>query len=260
MEELFVNFISGGEKIAGMLHIPEKTPAPAIIFCHGFTGHRIESHRLFIYAAREFCRKGFVVLRFDFRGSGESEGTFDSMTVSREVEDLENALDWIQDRTDVLKEQIGVVGLSLGGAVSLLTAAKDKRFKAVCTWSSPADLRLFKENAKNIFRETNFDKLIKEDYIDLLAGDRIGRGFLLDAMKKDVLKAVARISPRPLLIVHGTRDQSVPFSHAEKLFNAAGEPKETFFVDGADHTYNKWEWQWKVIDYTVGFFERNLKA
>jgi len=259
MEELFVNFLSKGEKIAGMLHVPEKKPAPAIIFCHGFTGHRIETHRLFIYAAREFCRKGFAVLRFDFRGSGESEGLFDSMTVSREVEDLENVLDWIHDRTDILKEQIGVVGLSLGGVVTLLTAAKDERIKVVCTWSSPADLSLFKDNAKDIFREADFDKLMSKDYIDLLSGDRIGRGFLLDALEKNVLEAVAKISHRPLLIVHGTRDQKVPFSHAQKLFNAAGEPKETFYVDGADHTYDRWDWQWQVIDYTVGFFERNLK-
>ena len=259
MEELFVNFLSKGEKIAGMLHVPKKTPASLIIFCHGFTGHRIETHRLFIYAAREFCMKGYAVLRFDFRGSGESEGTFDSMTVSREVEDLENALDWIHDRNDILKEQIGVVGLSLGGAVTLLTAAKDERIKVVCTWSSPADLRLFKDNAKDIFREADFDKLMSKDYIDLLSGDRVGRGFLIDAMEKNILEAVAKISHRPLLIVHGTRDQKVPFSHAQKLFNAAGEPKETFYVDGADHTYDRWDWQWQVIDYTVGFFERNLK-
>jgi fermentation-respiration switch protein FrsA (DUF1100 family) len=181
------------------------------------------------------------------------------MTVSREVEDLENVLDWIHDRNDILKEQIGVVGLSLGGAVTLLTAAKDKRIKVVCTWSSPADLRLFKDNAKDIFREADFDKLMSKDYIDLLSGDRVGRVFLIDALEKNVLEAVAKISPRPLLIVHGTKDQKVPFSHAKKLFNAAGEPKEKFYVDGADHTYDRWDWQWQVINYTVGFFERNLK-
>jgi len=260
MEELFVDFMSGGEKIAGMLHVPEKTPAPAIILCHGFTGQRIESHRLFVYAAREFCRKGFVALRFDFRGSGESEGLFESMTVSREVEDLENALDWIIGRNDVLKDLVGVVGLSLGGVVSLLTAARDKRIKVVCTWSSPADLRALESSAKEVFGEANFNKLIMKDFIDLPSGDRIGKNFLLDMLEKDVLEAVAKLSPRPLLIVHGTKDPMVPFSHSEKLFDAAKEPKEKFVVEGADHTFNRWEWQWLVIDNTVGFFERRFKS
>jgi dipeptidyl aminopeptidase/acylaminoacyl peptidase len=181
------------------------------------------------------------------------------MTVPREVEDLGKALDWIRERTDVLREQIGVVGLSLGGAVTLLTAAKDKRIKVVCTWSSPADLKLFKDNATNTFRETDFEKLMKEDYIDLLVGDRVGRKFLQDALKENIIGAVRMISPRPFLIVHGTSDQTVPFSHAGRLFKAAGEPKETLFVEGADHTFNRWDWQRRVIDYTVSFFERNLK-
>ncbi|MGQ9782272.1 MAG: alpha/beta hydrolase [Nitrososphaeria archaeon] len=260
MKELFVSFMSGGERVAGMLHVPEKTPAPAIIFCHGFTGHRIESHRLFVIAAREFCKRGFVVLRFDFRGSGESEGSFDSMTISREVEDLENALDWVHGRREVLAEGVGVVGLSLGGVVSLLTAAKDKRIKVVCTWSSPADLKTLEDNIKGVFGEMSLKKLLMKDFIDLPSGDRIGRGFLLDALGKNVLEAVARISPRPILIVHGTRDPIVPFSHSERLFGAAGEPKEKFDVEGADHTFNKWDWEWLVFNRTIDFFKKYLKS
>jgi len=260
MEEQFVNFMSGGERVAGMLHVPEKTPAPAIILCHGFTGHRIETHRLFVYTAREFCRRGFVVLRFDFRGSGESEGHFESMTVSREVEDLERALDWILNREEVLKDKVGVVGLSLGGVVSLLTAARDKRIRVVCTWSSPADLKTLENGIKEVFGEASLEKVMMKEYIDLPSGDRIRRSFLLDAFDKNVLEAAANISPRPLLIVHGTRDQTVPFSHSEKLFDVAKEPKKKLVVEGADHTFNRWEWQWLVINKTAEFFEEYLKS
>jgi len=256
MEEVFVNFLSKGERVAGMLHLPEKTPAPAVIFCHGFTGNRIEAHRLFVHAAREFCKKGFTSLRFDFRGCGESEGSYHSITISDEVEDLKNALNFLYGRDEVLKDGIGVIGLSLGGVISILTSVEDQRIKAVCTWSSPADLKELESNIKNIFGEIKLNKLILKSHIDLPSGDRIGRKFLLDALKHDVLKNVAKISPRPIFIVHGTNDQLVPLSHAEKLFNASREPREKYFVEGADHTFNRWDWQWQVIEHSIEFFKK----
>lgn len=131
MREKFVSFMNEGEKLAGVLHIPNSIPASTVVFCHGFTGNRIESHRLFVHAARELCRKGFVVLRFDFRGSGESEGSFESKTVSGEMSDLKKALDWLQQREEVRRDKIGALGLSLGGAVVLLVAAEDERIKAI---------------------------------------------------------------------------------------------------------------------------------
>ena len=140
MEEKPVFFVNEGERLVGMLHVPDETPAPIVIFCHGFTGHRIEAHRLFVHAARAFCRHGFLALRFDFRGSGESEGLFQSMTVSREVSDLKAAITWVENLDEVEKGRVGVVGLSLGGVVAILTASQDDRIRAVAAWSAPADL------------------------------------------------------------------------------------------------------------------------
>jgi len=260
MKEEFVAFPNKDEKIAGMLHIPEGTPAPAAIFCHGFTGNRVESHRLFVHAARELCNRGFVTLRFDFRGSGESEGLFESMTISEEMSDLVTALRWLHDRKEILKDRIGIVGLSLGGVVAILTAADDERIKAVCAWSTPAELGGLENTARSIFGESRIEVLMERRYFDLPSGDRIGRGFLMDALTHDISRSVARISPRPFLIVHGTNDQTIPVSHAEKLFDSAKEPKEKFLVEDADHTFNRWDWQWKVINRTAEWFEEKLKA
>jgi fermentation-respiration switch protein FrsA (DUF1100 family) len=261
MKEEFVFFLNKNEKIVGMLHIPEKTPAPAIIFCHGFTGNRIESHRLFVHAAREMCKKGFVILRFDFRGSGESDGLFENVTISEEISDLKAAIDWLYNREEILKDKIGVIGLSLGGVIAILTASQDERIKAICTWSTPADLKdpEFQNTAKSIFGEVKIEKIILKEYIDLPSGDRIKRKFLIDAFKHDILKSVEKISPRPILIIHGTKDPLVPISHAEKLFEKAKDPKKKILIENADHTFNKWDWQWQVINYTIEWFEKNLK-
>ncbi len=82
--EVYTSFASAGETVAAVLHVPESTPAPGVIMCHGFTGHKAETHRLFVHTARDFAAHGLAVLRFDFRGSGDSAGDFRDMTITRE--------------------------------------------------------------------------------------------------------------------------------------------------------------------------------
>jgi len=262
MVEEFVSFTSEGMRIAGMMHIPEATPAPGIVFCHGFTGTRVESHRLFVLAAREFCNQGFVVLRFDFRGSGESEGLLEHTTISGEMEDLKAAVSWIHKRKETLNQAIGVNGLSLGGAVAALTAAEDLTINTVSLWSTPATLspESLKETMNEVLREPEaaVDRLMKEGYLDLSSGDRISKEFVMSLFEHDISEAVSRIAPRPLLIVHGMKDPTVPAWHAQKLYEKAGEPKEKFLVEGADHTFARSDWQTKVIEYTANWFKKHM--
>lgn len=248
-----VYFTCQGMRLIGLLHKPARTPAPGIIFCHGFTGTRVEPHRLFVYAARSLCRKGFTVLRFDFRGSGESEGHFQDMTISGEIADLRAAVSWIEKRKEVRKERIGVNGLSLGGAVAILTASREPRIKAVSLWSTMSDFSPIQQVLSD-FRT----KLPTQNFLDIPGGDRVGKDLLLDMDKHNIPTEISKISPRPVSIVHGTQDTVVPLWHAKKLCEKAGEPKNSLFVEGADHTYNRWDWQWMVIEYTARWFEENL--
>lgn len=248
-----VCFTCQGMRLMGLLHKPKKIPAPGIIFCHGFTGTRVEPHRLFVHAARYLCKKGFVVLRFDFRGSGESAGLFQDMTVSEEIADLRAALNWIGKRNEVLEERIGVNGLSLGGAVAILTASRDPQIKAVSLWSTMSDFSPIQQVHPDFRTE-----LSKQTFLDIPSGDRVGKDLLLDIDKHNILTEISKISPRPVFIVHGMQDMVVPLWHAKKLYEKAGEPKDSLFVDGADHTYNRWDWQWMVIKHTGRWFEENL--
>ncbi len=110
MEEIpvFVNVM--GERIHSVMHVPHVTPAPTVIFCHGFTGNRIEARRLFVRAARKMSREGIFSVRFDFRGPGESEGEFEKMTVSSETSDLNAVLSFLLGRNKVARDKIGVLG------------------------------------------------------------------------------------------------------------------------------------------------------
>jgi len=248
-----VFFTCEGMRLMGMLHKPKRTPAPAIIFCHGFTGTRVEPHRLFVHAARYFCKKGFTVLRFDFRGSGESEGLFQNMTVSGEIADLMAAVSWIEKKGEVRKERIGVNGLSVGGAVAILTASRDPRIKAVSLWSTMSDFSPIQQVLSDF--QT---KLTTQTFIDIPSGERVGKNLLSDIGKHNILTEISKISPRPVFIAHGTNDTVVPHWHAKKLYEKAGEPRYSLFVEGADHTYNRWDWQWAVIRHTAKWFKENL--
>ena len=70
-------FSNEGQQIAGTVHIPDGPgPFPGVLLCHGFTGQRIEAHFIFVKMSRALEQAGIASLRFDFRGSGESEGRF----------------------------------------------------------------------------------------------------------------------------------------------------------------------------------------
>lgn len=238
-----------------MVHVPSRVPAPALIMCHGFTGNKVEAHRLFVRAAREFCRRGLLVVRFDFWGSGESEGEFHEMTLSSEVEDLGSVLDYVVGRRDVDAGRIGVLGLSMGGAVSLIRASRDPRIRFVCTWSAPADFLMLAEFAKTLYTGST----ASGEYIDLPTGYRISTRLIQDLLSHKITEAASKISPRPLLVVHGSRDEIVPLSHAEAIYNAAGEPREKIVIEGGDHTFTGREMEWKAITSTAEWLERVLK-
>src|SRR2546425_3695217 len=82
-----------GQQIVGMLHLPEgKGRFPAALLLHGFTGTKTEAHRMFVKLARALADHGIASLRFDYRGSGDSAGTFEDMTIRSEVADSIEAI------------------------------------------------------------------------------------------------------------------------------------------------------------------------
>jgi alpha-beta hydrolase superfamily lysophospholipase len=254
MDEIPVFISNAGEKIHGIIHVPDKTPAPAVVFCHGFTGNRVEAHRLFVRAARRISREGMVAVRFDFRGSGESEGEFENMSVSSEISDLNAVLSFISERGEVVRDKIAVLGLSLGGVVSILTAAQNPVVKAVCTWASPAEFK----SLPDAFGK-DLKTVLEKGYVDLPSGYRVGKSFFTDILKHDVLGSCSKISPRPMLIIHGSEDPIVPVQHAHMLYERAGEPKKLIVINGADHTFNRRDWEDEVIETTTKWFRENLK-
>jgi pimeloyl-ACP methyl ester carboxylesterase len=240
--ELQVAFQSGDQQVFGVLHVPESTPAPGIIMCHGFTGHKAETHRLFVDAARDFTRNGLAVLRFDYRGSGDSGGEFHEMTVSREIDDARAALDCLTSRPEVDATHVGVLGLSLGGCVAACLTGTDDRVRALVLWAATGHM------------ERSFARLAPEFTGDVLDmnGWPLGRGFLDDLPNIQPLKQIANYVG-PSLVVHGSNDETVPPSDASDYRLALGGRCRFHMVEGADHVFSTLPYKAEAIEVSRDF-------
>jgi len=85
-----------GLTLRGMLHVPDGAvgKVPVVAIYHGFTGNKMEPHFIFVKLSRALEKKGIASVRFDFAGSGESDGDFIDMTISGEISDAKCILDY----------------------------------------------------------------------------------------------------------------------------------------------------------------------
>jgi hypothetical protein len=231
--------------LRGLLHRPRiaEQAVPAVLLLHSFTGQHIEDQRLYVQAARHLAGSGFAVLRFDFYGSGDSDGDFEEFTALTEVADAVAALDWLAQQPGIDAGRIGVVGLSLGGCVAALLAGQDARIKAAVLWNAVAlpDLH-FKD--------------IPQDGI--LGGLRIGPEFLKTFFGLDIAGTLRRYTG-PGLVIWGTADLHVSQEEAEALQAALGERAELRRIAGADHTFLHPDWRREVFAITSDWLAEHLK-
>lgn len=260
--EIYVEVLARGQAaggtMRGMLHRPPGFSSaqryPAIMMWHGFTGTRVEPHRLFVKAARDLTNQGIVTVRFDFWGSGESDGDFVDVTPETEIEDALTVIDWLQAQAGIDRTRLGLIGLSLGGLVSACTAARSSQIKALCLWAATAHMG---QRMRERTTPEAAQFLEQHGYIDL-GGNRVGRAFLDVAAQVNPLREAQEYSGKAL-IVHGTADPTVPLEEAHEYAAALKNcsPK-LHLIPEADHTFNRMDWEADLIDTTMQWFKKNL--
>lgn len=125
-----------GQKIFGILHLPKGVHRPpCVLFCHGLGGHKTGRYRVYVDLAEALVKAKIAVFRFDFRGSGDSEGSFSEMTLKGEVSDALVALEYLKQEERIDTERLGVFGRSLGGAVAILSSALFQSIRCISLWA-----------------------------------------------------------------------------------------------------------------------------
>jgi dipeptidyl aminopeptidase/acylaminoacyl peptidase len=124
-----VRFGSDGATLAGLLSLPQRLPAAGIVLAHGYSNDKREFGG-FDEAASVFAEAGYGVLRFDFRGCGESDGVPGVMRVATEwTADIRAAVSYLLTRPEIDADRVAVVGQSMGGGMAAYAAAMDARWR-----------------------------------------------------------------------------------------------------------------------------------
>jgi len=185
------------------------------------------SDRGYPLLAERICHEGFAVFIFNFRGTGASGGNLDILGWTR---DLKAVIEYLWTLPEVDRSHLSLLGFSGGAAVSVYVAAQDNRVSPIVTCACPAEFTLFSETPGSLidhFRSIGAirDRDFPHSAEEWFSGFRLVRP----------IEYVARIAPRPILLVHGSKDETVEVSHAQRLYDRAGEPKQIIIVDGAEH-------------------------
>jgi fermentation-respiration switch protein FrsA (DUF1100 family) len=207
----------GGALLSGWL-LPQEPGAPAILACGGYRGCRSD----LLGIASHLWRHGFAVLLFDYRGHGELAG--EPVTLGyRELEDARAALAFLRRRLP--GSPLGVIGYSMGAAVAIMVAAREPDVRAIVADSPFTSQREIV--AWHVRRKLGPLTGLILTLVDRQLQKRYGYRF------RDVepLRDVARLAPRPLLLIHGSRDTVIPLEHAQRIYAAAGEPKELWITE-----------------------------
>ena len=260
-------FYSEGAKIAGHLYLPESVDAgrkyPALVLCHGFAGIK---EALLPPFAEGFSKNGFVVLTFDYRGFGGSEGERGWLIPSLQVKDIRNAITYMETLPEIDPEKIALWGSSFGGANAITVAAADKRVKAVVAQLTfgngervvtgnlkpeekekllstlkKISQRLVTQN-KNMMMGLNqiltdadskefFGKIIAEHPV---INVKIPFLFVKESIEYKPEDVIGKIKV-PVMILGAEKDIVNPPEESRALYEKAGEPKELVMIKDATH-------------------------
>lgn len=222
--------------LVGTLHRPRVSCPPVVVGLHGLLSNRQSPKQ--IELAHCCCTQGLAYFRFDHRGRGDSDGCLEKDTsLASRCRDLTAALAMLRSIED-LQPRMALFGSSMGGAVALATAAKEK-IAAVVTVAAPV-------NSQGIIESIGTHP----------PPDHIPPIFFEPRFQFDISRLVGDVSH--LLLFHGERDEVVPLSHAYEILDRARPPKNLVVHKGGDHRMSNRAHQNEFLDRAVTWFVRAL--
>tara|TARA_R110000787_G_scaffold170629_26_gene283383 strand:- start:11272 stop:12153 length:882 start_codon:yes stop_codon:yes gene_type:complete len=292
MKQSDVHFYSEGCKLLGDLYLPDDYQAgqkrPAIVLCHGYSG--IRSLILPDYA-KFFTDAGYVALAFDYRGFNGSEGPKWRIQALEQIDDIRNAITYIQTRDEVDSENVGIWGTSNGGAHVVYAAGVDDRVKCAVGQVGYGDgYRLLMDIRSPAEREALLKQLADDrrqraltgkggaaDTATLLASPQTQDFFKagLEAMPElyceipwqsaeatmeyRPIDMAHKISPRALMLIGAEDDDLCKIDGYKAVFDAAGEPKRWLQYPIGHYQIYTPEWVDPSAKAAVEWFDQHLK-
>lgn len=249
--------------------------ASCLIFVHGFKGFK--DWAFWPYSGNYFAERGFFVLTFNFSHNGiggnltelSELDKFANNTFSLELEELNEIIDaYLNDFFGNTKnERIGIVGHSRGGGEVLIVSSLRKEINAVTTWAAVENFNRYSERQAKEWRKNGVFEVLNTRTNQMM---RLNVSLLEDIENNkddrlNIAKAVRKLN-KPLLMIHGEQDLSVPLKEAENIYYWSNKDLTEFHkIEATGHTFDithpfessnrKFDF---VLEKTLNFFNKNL--
>jgi len=260
-----VTFDSDGLKLAGVVHIPDglkpQERRPALMVLHGFGSNKASNSA--VVPCELLTAMGYVTMRFDMRGCGDSEGEFGRIICLEQVEDAKAAHAYLAGRPEVDPDRIGALGSSFGAAVAVYTAGVYDKIAAVISsggwgdgerkfrgqhatpeaWAKFTGMleegRRHRERTGESLMVPRYDIVpipahlrtnLAQNSIEMFPAETAQSMF--DFRADEV---VGNIAPRALLLLHSSVDSVTPTEQSIELFKRAGQPADLHLTAETDH-------------------------
>jgi len=203
-------------------YFPSDTPnSPAILYAPATA----KDQRSGLSLVKPLHAAGYSVLLFSYRGYGQSDGNPIGFSYgAHESLDVDGAVSYLHDKRGV--SAVGAIGHSAGAVAIILSAARNPRLDVVVAASPFASVEeIWNTNKPELMPTPMYDFMMRTT--------ELRKDFERSQVRP--VDVIDRISPRPILILHGTGDKRITQEQAQMLFNEAAEPKELWLLDGLSH-------------------------
>jgi len=277
--EIIINGANNRPILIDITHNESKAPQPVILYAHGFNGFKDWGN--FDLIAQQFLNAGFTFVKFNFSHNGTDPEhpqdftdleAFAENNYTRELEDLNLVLNWIMLDENPFAghtqtNNIGLIGHSMGGGISIIKASEDSRIKALATWASISQCKTpwgnWPEDEMKDWKDSNvayyYNGRTKQQ---MPMHYQLFEDYQNNKNRLDILKAASKINV-PFLICHGSEDTSVGVDSAYEI-HKANKNSELLIVP-SDHVFGrKHPWieqdlpkeMQVVVDGCIAFFKR----
>lgn len=253
---------NAGQKLFAIIHKPKSLilkSYPAVVFCAGFAGSKCGKYRLYVRLSQALAEAGIVSLRFDYRGSGDSEGDFLDQTMESQVSDTLCCLNYLKNLSFINPEKIGVFGRSLGGMIAIMTLQSFSQVKSLVLWApvfTPKPWKLMMQS--QILNKSNLSAIEKssQNLIKIKPSDQ----FIHQFFQVDLVPLLKNLTSIPLLHIQSQQDLIVTSEHQRSFQRERAGLSNSRFIDLklSDHEFSDVEEQKLAINETVHWFQETL--
>ncbi len=241
--------------LRGVVHIPRKYDT-AIVILHGFPGRSSGRAELL---AKMFRHRGYLAMRFDFSGTDISDGKFENKLMSQEVKDIKYAIDALEKKYGFKK--LILYGHSTGAVDALLYAHQDPRITKLIVSGSLVNL---KQCLKYDFTQEQITDFKKKGFITYhapgtwLDKKKLRKAFYDEYFTLNVKEALKKFK-KPILIIHGGKDELVPIVNGYETYNCANKPKELVIIKNTNHRFKGIFNKIRLVYYMHRFIQHEQK-